>query len=808
MEKLAEYISLKEASSLCEYSQEYLSLRARQDKFKAYKIGNVWCTTKKDLADYIRSHKGMEAAEKIFPQIKIEQVAVKQLESVPQSQYVLDLGMMQTAQKVYQNIKEEAVWTKPATAVKIKKIEKVYEKAKKIETFKELKKKREMFLEKADLSDFFESIGLKIQAVLRVLQARKPLAFALASGFLIFLILGLDLFLSPMGAKARFGNYQKAIVNMSDDISSNIQQGADIIAKSAGKAVQGAGNGIARTAGSGGEALISIAGGIQKTVLITGSDIKETISTAGEGAVNILEKTGEGLTASVNTVELANQKIDKVKDQTLEIAVNGFNNARKTLGISVIELEKNIRDSFDVQGINSEIQQGIEKWQKSNGEKKFLDTVGLGMQKTKQDLAVKLDNIGGVIDGFDLFEDIKNIGQKADETKNQALEKTSGALLTIGEGLQNTGVSLKQGAETTGKSALEKSANIGKDTSHILESAGQGVITGFGQAVDRTISAVQIGYKKYDQFTSGLANLYTIYKGYDLRFSADELKGEIALMDEGLEIRKVAGEEIKRIEEESGVDAVLRGLKSPNQDIKSPNQDIKSPNQNQEFHEQKDLIGKRAEIGSLEENKNEPSVLIHEQGNLWIAGNIETEGVLWARKQLKVGNGFVVDKYGKVIASALDLGGRLNFSKNGLNFGDKFIIDGASGDLETRGDLTLKSGFLEIGFDRNGEARFFVDDKSGNIFTKGSLTVSKPSLFEESLDVDGDLRVDGATLRVVASSDRVGIKTANPQYDLDVNGNMRVAGDVIFEGSSTTNGVAVLSGSLVLGDGGDTIAIN
>ncbi len=50
-------ISLKEAAELCEYSQEYLSLRSRQGKLKAKKIGRTWMTTKSLLDEYINSTK-------------------------------------------------------------------------------------------------------------------------------------------------------------------------------------------------------------------------------------------------------------------------------------------------------------------------------------------------------------------------------------------------------------------------------------------------------------------------------------------------------------------------------------------------------------------------------------------------------------------------------------------------------------------------------------------------------------------------------------------------------------------------------
>lgn len=51
-EKLA-YISLQEASKSCNYSQEYLSLRARQGKLKSAKFGRNWVTTREWLTEYI-----------------------------------------------------------------------------------------------------------------------------------------------------------------------------------------------------------------------------------------------------------------------------------------------------------------------------------------------------------------------------------------------------------------------------------------------------------------------------------------------------------------------------------------------------------------------------------------------------------------------------------------------------------------------------------------------------------------------------------------------------------------------------------
>ncbi len=47
------YISLKKATEYCKYSQEYLSLRARQGKLKAIKFGRNWVTKKEWLNEYL-----------------------------------------------------------------------------------------------------------------------------------------------------------------------------------------------------------------------------------------------------------------------------------------------------------------------------------------------------------------------------------------------------------------------------------------------------------------------------------------------------------------------------------------------------------------------------------------------------------------------------------------------------------------------------------------------------------------------------------------------------------------------------------
>ena len=50
-----DYISLQDAARFCSYSQDYLSLRARQGKLKAAKFGRNWVTTKDWLRDYLKT---------------------------------------------------------------------------------------------------------------------------------------------------------------------------------------------------------------------------------------------------------------------------------------------------------------------------------------------------------------------------------------------------------------------------------------------------------------------------------------------------------------------------------------------------------------------------------------------------------------------------------------------------------------------------------------------------------------------------------------------------------------------------------
>ena len=50
---MSEYITLQAATEFCPYTQEYLSLRARQGKLKALKLGRNWVSTRDWLGEYI-----------------------------------------------------------------------------------------------------------------------------------------------------------------------------------------------------------------------------------------------------------------------------------------------------------------------------------------------------------------------------------------------------------------------------------------------------------------------------------------------------------------------------------------------------------------------------------------------------------------------------------------------------------------------------------------------------------------------------------------------------------------------------------
>ena len=70
------YISLAQASKTSPYSQEYLSLRARQGKLKATKIGNTWVTTHEWLDEYLGRAARLQQAGPAFTTRKFSVASV------------------------------------------------------------------------------------------------------------------------------------------------------------------------------------------------------------------------------------------------------------------------------------------------------------------------------------------------------------------------------------------------------------------------------------------------------------------------------------------------------------------------------------------------------------------------------------------------------------------------------------------------------------------------------------------------------------------------------------------------------------
>jgi len=61
-EKEAEILTLREASKLSPYTQEYLSLLARKGNIGAFKLGRNWVITKKALNEYLKTHQRNQKA--------------------------------------------------------------------------------------------------------------------------------------------------------------------------------------------------------------------------------------------------------------------------------------------------------------------------------------------------------------------------------------------------------------------------------------------------------------------------------------------------------------------------------------------------------------------------------------------------------------------------------------------------------------------------------------------------------------------------------------------------------------------------
>ncbi len=112
-EQKNKYISLAEASGQTPYSQEYLSLRARQGKLQAKKVGRDWVTTSEWVSDYlIQAKAGNPAAAKARDEYISLQEAAKHTRSKYSQEY-LSMRVRQgklRAKKVGRNWMKTQAW--------------------------------------------------------------------------------------------------------------------------------------------------------------------------------------------------------------------------------------------------------------------------------------------------------------------------------------------------------------------------------------------------------------------------------------------------------------------------------------------------------------------------------------------------------------------------------------------------------------------------------------------------------------------------------------------------------------------------
>ncbi len=114
-----------------------------------------------------------------------------------------------------------------------------------------------------------------------------------------------------------------------------------------------------------------------------------------------------------------------------------------------------------------------------------------------------------------------------------------------------------------------------------------------------------------------------------------------------------------------------------------------------------------------------------------------------------------------------------------------------TGDINTTGDINISETYKINGNDVLSENTLGVGITQSSLETVGTLT---------SLNISGDLTIDTDTLYVQSTSDRVGINTTAPAFNLDVNGIINAENSYYVDGQQvlTQNGLnaGVTSSSL------------
>ncbi len=157
-----------------------------------------------------------------------------------------------------------------------------------------------------------------------------------------------------------------------------------------------------------------------------------------------------------------------------------------------------------------------------------------------------------------------------------------------------------------------------------------------------------------------------------------------------------------------------------------------------------------------------------------ISGNINTSGVININNSLNVNNNLIVDNSGNTT-----INGTLDISKNLTINTNKFTVDYTTGNVKSNGRCDISGNF---NINNN-----FISSSNGSTIIKGTLDVSKNTVFYSDVSVNGIMDIGtNHTLYIDNSNNKVCINTnvIDPSYNLIVNGNTLIDGDLIVNGTT------------------------
>ena len=191
--------------------------------------------------------------------------------------------------------------------------------------------------------------------------------------------------------------------------------------------------------------------------------------------------------------------------------------------------------------------------------------------------------------------------------------------------------------------------------------------------------------------------------------------------------------------------------------------------------------GNVAAAGTLDISKNftvnaNKFQVLSESGNTDMSGNLTVATdkfqVLSASGNMDMsGNLSIRDKFHVTNEGVTDMSGNLTVATN------KFQVLSASGNVDMSGNLTIATdkfkvtsttGATDLSGNLSVRDRFVVIGESGNTDIKGTLTLA------------GNLAIDTNVLFVDVTTNKVGVNTVEPGFDLDVNGSVATNNAIMF----------------------------